>query len=240
MRYRAGPHIRWLDHGTCVILLCLNSGKFLGLDSSARAIWNSLVTGCNKVEAAERLCRDFAIESASALKEVELFIQNCQNQSLIEISELSSTNRYPSPIDQRSCCFVQLSFFRAIASLITTRTLLRFGGFAKAYWSTAAVSKRFGIESNTTNKSIAQALQVFLRAEGLLPSSKAANDCLFRSLALFRFLRMIGAPVVHHIGIIEHPFESHAWVTFENNALLNDPIKIEQYKRLANLPFEQR
>jgi hypothetical protein len=221
-------------------VLCLSSGTFLGLNGSARAIWNSLITTGSEVEAAERLHLHFAIELAAARTEVRRFIESCRQQTLLDPVDLDSISGFPNHTGRSSHRYVGPSVPSAISSIVRTRALLRFGGFAKAYWGASEVSERYGTKGETTIKSITRALGMFLKAEGLLPSRRGHNDCLFRSLALFRFLRATGASVAHHIGVTEHPFEAHAWVAFENAPLLNDPQKIVRYKRIADLPLEPR
>jgi len=59
------------------------------------------------------------------------------------------------------------------------------------------------------------AVTAFRRAENLYTARGAPDDCLPRSLALFRFLRESGLPAEHVIGVRRRPFQAHAWVECE-------------------------
>ena len=82
-----------------------------------------------------------------------------------------------------------------------------------------------------------RAVSAFLAAENLYVSSRAPDDCLARSLALYRYLRSAGFPVVHVIGVRRIPFRGHAWVEYDGQVLLDKPL--HGYAALARLGGER-
>jgi hypothetical protein len=74
----------------------------------------------------------------------------------------------------------------------------------------------------------------FLRAERFFISSRGADDCLPRSLALYLFIVLCcGLPARHHIGIRRYPFEAHAWVTHHRIALLDKQSRVDEFAELT-------
>lgn len=74
--------------------------------------------------------------------------------------------------------------------------------------------------------SLARACAAFLKAENFYVSSRAPDDCLLRSFALFRFLLRSGLPAEHVIGVRRVPFAVHAWVECDGKVVLDDsPVR---------------
>jgi hypothetical protein len=74
----------------------------------------------------------------------------------------------------------------------------------------------------------------FLRAERFFISSRGADDCLPRSLALYLFIVLCcGLCARHHIGICRYPLKAHAWVTHKRVALLDKQSRIDKFSELA-------
>ena len=86
--------------------------------------------------------------------------------------------------------------------------------------------------------SLIACVAAFAKAENFCYLKKAPRDCLPRSLALFRFLRSIGAAAVHCIGVRQFPFGAHAWVEFQECVLHDNPAVAETYTVIARLPHE--
>lgn len=236
MRYQPAHHVRWVEHSEYTILLCLNSGAFLGLNGTAKIVWGSLITGSSVLETAQHLSSEYNVDLQRALVEVQIFLESCKEKSLIASMNSSTEDRIPTGKDRSPS--VKPSILRAAIIIFITRAKLRFSGFARAYWDTEFISEKHETKNDADINSIKNSLDVFLTAEGLLPYNRSHHDCLSRSLSLYRFLRTTGAPVRHHIGIREHPFESHSWVTFQSDPLLNDPRQLLNYKTIAELPSQ--
>jgi hypothetical protein len=82
---------------------------------------------------------------------------------------------------------------------------------------------------------LAKALAAFARAENCFSMKQAPRDCVPRSLALFRFLRLVGLPAEHCIGVRRSPFQAHAWVEFEGRVVHDLPSRQLKYTTLARI-----
>ena len=81
-----------------------------------------------------------------------------------------------------------------------------------------------------------RAVALFLKAESVLPNKRGQYDCLPRSLALFRFLRKAGIPAVFSLGVRQHPFAAHAWVSLWGDPLLDRADDLKNFAVLADVP----
>ncbi|MFW2438266.1 MAG: lasso peptide biosynthesis B2 protein [Arenicellales bacterium] len=118
-------------------------------------------------------------------------------------------------------------WFLGIISLVSARWMLKRHGFSQAYQSAAMWTNINSVPSTSINDD----LKRFLAAEAWLPSFLGDRDCLPRSLALFTYLRRLGHPVSHVIGVSRFPFDAHAWVEYDGTPLLE--YEVEQ-KLLPN------
>jgi len=92
-------------------------------------------------------------------------------------------------------------------------------------------------ESPGVEQLLPDALRAFLIAENFVAFRNSPDDCLPRSLSLFRFLRSIGIPAIHRIGGRRVPvLKMHAWVEVNSKVLLDDPTEPEKDIILASLP----
>jgi hypothetical protein len=102
-------------------------------------------------------------------------------------------------------------------------------GFADAYTKrTAGVA-----DTSAPRVEVERLLKQFRTADGLFPARQAPLDCLPRSLALTRFLRMAGWPAEHVIGVALYPFEAHAWVQLDGVALDESPTALRRYTTIT-------
>lgn len=60
----------------------------------------------------------------------------------------------------------------------------------------------------------------FTASEVLIPHRRGTEDCLPRSLALYRYLRAHGVAAEFFIGVKRFPFQAHAWVEAAGQPLL--------------------
>jgi hypothetical protein len=115
--------------------------------------------------------------------------------------------------------------FAAWRSLAGTALLLRRRGFATAYRVSTALAPTSRDDSG--DAALDRAAAAFARAENFFVPRRAPDDCLPRSLALFRFLRMMGLPAEHVIGCRRAPFFAHAWVECRGRVVLDDDRRAE-------------
>lgn len=116
------------------------------------------------------------------------------------------------------------------------RSLLKRGGFHEAYSLAelvAAVSNARRTAPGTP--SLDNALARFLFCEALFGCADPARDCLGRSLALFLYLRALGYPVGHYIGIQSLPFAAHAWVLMHGEPLLDTRERLQKFTTISEI-----
>jgi len=116
-----------------------------------------------------------------------------------------------------------------------TRSLAK-RGFSCTYNAALGLPKLQKIQTRRQTGSLSTALKAFARAENFLYLKKAPRDCLPRSLALFLFLRSIGWPVEHCIGLQQFPFLAHAWTEYHGEVLHDDPRNQERFTVIARIP----
>jgi hypothetical protein len=105
----------------------------------------------------------------------------------------------------------------AFLALTSTALSLKFRGFNKTY---RRVGEVLGTSEQRMIPPLKAAIRSFLIAENFVLFRRAPNDCLVRSLALFRYLRWLGIPATHVIGIRRVPFAAHAWVEVSGEGVL--------------------
>jgi hypothetical protein len=171
-------------------------------------------------------CRQFRNRTERLKADFESFKRNCiENGFLVTARDDTDITEIP-PI------YVGFPISHAWVRIIRTAISLRWGGFGVAYLNCARLA-RFCDQRNS-NQTLARALRAFLFAENFALSKRAPNDCLLRSLALFRFLRNMGFPVEHCIGVQRFPFRAHAWVEYLGQVLL-DADRRPQFTILARI-----
>jgi hypothetical protein len=106
-------------------------------------------------------------------------------------------------------------------ALVLTSLRLRSGLYA-AYRAAERVAAAIPAHpvSAKTDALMDRALGQFLLAENLWRFRMAPDDCLPRSLALFSYLRRLGLPIVHRIGVTASPMEMHAWTEYRDAPVL--------------------
>jgi hypothetical protein len=84
------------------------------------------------------------------------------------------------------------------------------------------------------------ALSAFIRAENFFVARRAPDDCLARSLALYRFLRSANVFAEHVIGVRRFPFAAHAWVECDGAPVLDDQFhSFTPLARIGNPPYRR-
>jgi hypothetical protein len=87
----------------------------------------------------------------------------------------------------------------------------------------------------TSNRLLERAVAAFGHAENFFILKRAPQDCLPRSLALFRFLRLVGVPAEHCIGVRRYPFLAHAWVEHGDRVVHDHPAHPRTFTTLARI-----
>jgi len=213
--------IRTCDVEGVRVILDLNTQAFYALDEVGTAMWSALAETPDINAAFSCLQDQFEVEASRLGEDLDHFIARCQALKFVDDvsadgpSEMGcSANAWRMP--------ARPFILNALFSLVSTHFSLRAFGFRRVYESCSALQ-----QSPTTPRDIAHATSAFVRAENLFISRRAPNDCLLRSLALFRFLRRCGFPAEHVIGVRRVPFAVHAWVEVNGVSQLEvNPVKI--------------
>ncbi|HTU43602.1 MAG TPA: lasso peptide biosynthesis B2 protein [Bryobacteraceae bacterium] len=203
------------------MILDLNTQAFYALDEVGTAMWSALAETPDINAAFSSLQDQFEVEASRLGEDLDHFIARCQALKFVDDvsadgpSEMGcSANAWRMP--------ARPFILNALFSLVSTHFSLRVFGFRRVYESCSALQ-----QSPTTPRDIAHATSAFVRAENLFISRRAPNDCLLRSLALFRFLRRCGFAAEHVIGVRRVPFAVHAWVEVNGVSQLEvNPVKI--------------
>jgi hypothetical protein len=202
----SGVRFRIVDE--LVVLLDLRSGDYVIFDRVATAMWRVLL----RLAPSERvpaLRRAYDAPEAVLAADLEAFS--------------------PRTARARSGALV----LRAWWSLLCTVGLLANRGFEHTYGRYARMAAPAA--DGDTAELLARAERAFLIAENFFVMRSAPRDCLPRSLALYRFLRSVGVPAEHRIGVTRYPFEAHAWVRSGDRLVLDSPDFVRGFAELARL-----
>lgn len=118
-------------------------------------------------------------------------------------------------------------------SLFRISRLLSQKGFGPCYSAIAALPKP--VESSAGADRVDAAVQTFLKAETVFWLKGAPNDCLARSMALYRFLLSVGVRAQHRMGVRQAPFFAHSWVEYRGMPLLETAEVTSQFYVISEL-----
>jgi len=117
-----------------------------------------------------------------------------------------------------------------------TRSLLKRGRFQEAYRMAELAAVAGNVRRAAAGTaSLDKALARFLLCESLFGSADPARDCLGRSLSLFLYLRALGFPAAHYIGVQSLPFAAHAWVLMNDEPLLDTPERLHKFTPISRI-----
>jgi hypothetical protein len=235
MTLTVSAHVRWTLLDDRAILLCLHSGRYLGLDPMATLMWQGVVAH----QSARCVCTAIAQRFQANLEDVtadyEALLATLRERGIVtalpaahwrqpRVPRPSWKTRLPGPL-----------WLQAWYSLLVVSYKLRYGSFATGYQYAARRSHQCRVDTTRCAQRVQRALKSFGWAENFFLARPGLDDCLARSLSLFVFLRQLGLPAQHHIGVRGHPFTAHAWVTVEGEALLEPPEGVQRFAVLACL-----
>ena len=194
------------------VILDLRTGSYKVLNEVASVLWSVLLGEADAGNAFEALTARYGVQSDGLSVDFAAFRERCVADGLLERSEQKST---PVACPRDTARF-RPGIFQALKCLLATHSSLKKSGFSATYQRYARLPVGRDAER------LKPALQAFVRAENLFVSKRAHEDCLVRSLSLFRFLRCADAPAEHVIGVRSMPFCAHAWVESNGTPVLDD------------------
>lgn len=227
--YRASSGIRYEVVDDRVILIDLRSGEYYVFDERATEPWLWLLG--DRSVSRDRLVELLEIDDGLLEAELEAIAvahvaegwlcrspDNCGERAVARTTPNAAGKATP---------------FAAWRSLLWTWWALRHSAFSKVYADCIKHSHRS--IATDTQSTIEQAERSFATAERFFLLRQAPDDCLPRSIALYRFLRSAGIAANHHIGVTRFPFRAHAWVVAEGRVLFDDTSTVAAYAKLATL-----
>jgi hypothetical protein len=218
---RPGTLIRHAEVDGIQIILDLKTEAFYALDEVSSSMWTALTQTTDPARVLEYLHERFEVEPSRLSEDLDHFALTClergfleeNSNALLERSRPAPTiplRKWHDPIASSAYLFS-----RALYSILSTRVALKWHGFRCVY------ENCISLPETTPLFRLDQASSAFLTAENLYVSPRAPNDCLLRSIALFRFLRRCGFKAEHLIGVRRVPFAVHAWVEIEGEPVLD-------------------
>ena len=196
----------------CRVILDVRTESYRVLDPVGSAMWSILTGESDEGASLKSLAATYETDLVTLRGDLEAFAKRCIGEQLLVpkaalpepvAAETSPRRRRPGLVGALTC-------------LIATQRALSRDGFGKTY-------ERYGrISATSSGNQLTEAVAAFAFAENFFVARRAPDDCLPRSLALYRFLRECGLPVRHVIGVSRFPFLAHAWVEHAGAALLDD------------------
>jgi hypothetical protein len=234
--YSAALHIRHADVEGCRLLLDLRTGRYRILDHVASRMWKILTGEEAAATALSALSHEYGVDSGRLEADMREFARSCREELLLtegpskeRIAERPIREKLAGPPPPPS-------WPRALRSLVWTGwRLRRADGLRLVYESCAGLSIR---STNAGAGDLQRALEAFVRAENFYLARKAPDDCLARSLALYRFLCECGIECEHMIGANRIPFRAHAWVEARGKPLFDQRgLSMTSIARIAPVRF---
>lgn len=222
--YAAAPWLRHAEVAGCRVILDLRVERYRVLNQAASMMWCALTGESSVAGAIEALSATYQVEESRLISDLETFARQCLEGGLLTHAGGECEASYT---DAQAVRHAGPSIMLALYSLVATARSVRRHGFAATY-------KRYErLARGESSQPGAKALRAFSRAENLFVAARAPDDCLVRSLALFRFLNRSGCRAVHVIGVQRFPFRAHAWVECDGQPALQSSV--ERYTPLARI-----
>jgi len=231
---RVPTHIRHVRVEDRVIIMDIRSESYFALDPTASHMWDELALGNGRDETLRSLEEKFSSDPSELAADFDEFVEKCIARGLLS-RELEQSLEVPGavPLTGRARGLFTL---RAWWSLLETKLSLSRRGFSGTYNAALAMACPEGVaRDDTAMELLSRALKAFARAENFFYLKRAPLDCLPRSLALFRFLRSVGLPAQHCIGVRPFPFSAHAWTECYGRVVHDDESNRGRFTVIARI-----
>jgi hypothetical protein len=230
MKFHISSEILYEEIQGSVIVLDLRTEAYYILDPVATLLWRALLVTDNDDEVFQAVQNEYAVERARLQTDLEAFKRHCITRGFLQEKESSRIIEKPQYVEPAQPNFLVIRgwwcLFRTVRSLSTL-------GFARTYreYSCLPIPK----QNSDSDRLVERSVDAFRVAENFFLIRNAPQDCLPRSLALFRFLRLAGLPVEHCIGVRRFPFAAHAWVEYRGHIVLDKPSQQSAFQLLARI-----
>jgi transglutaminase superfamily protein len=193
-------------------------------------MWAVLIGTADWARSRDLLVERYDVDAARLDADLERFAQRCAADGLLLPAQPGAGEPAAAASGSaRPPRFAAPTTLGALRSLAATQWALRRAGFRAVYERCAA------LPAGGEDARLERAVAAFSRAENLFVARRAPDDCLVRSLALYRFLRSAGIPAQHLIGVQRFPFLAHAWVECDGVPVLDERRRRQQFTPLACL-----
>lgn len=220
--------IRHADVGGCRVILDLRQEKYHVLDAVASRMWPVLTGETESSAALAEMARDYNVPVARLECDLDTFATLCTRSGFLHspLEDFSVENLAPAQprADSRPA---RPSVFRALHAMLSTARAIRREGFTATYLRCDQLAR------GTDTEGADPGVRAFRRAENFYLAARGSDDCLARSLALFRFLNGANIRADHVIGVCRFPFRAHAWVEIDGVPALQ--TSVADYTPLARL-----
>lgn len=228
------PHIRhvWIDDR--VAILDLRSESYFALDPIASLMWREFTLGHDRDERRRNLRYQFPDDVTRLELDLDVFENRCIESNWLVRAPWAPT-RVRQIFPTRGPA-ERLLTVRAWSRLFRVTRSLSSRGFSWTYTAVLQEAHAYTIRSCNQEQALVAAVTAFARAEEFFNLRTAPADCLPRSLALFQFMRGVGLPAEHCIGVRQFPFSAHAWTEFRGHVVHDDSQNQERYTVIARIP----
>jgi Transglutaminase-like superfamily/Coenzyme PQQ synthesis protein D (PqqD) len=215
-----------------LILLDLHTAQYFLLDEVAKVMWGLATTGAQREQAIDALTVQFDAPADRIADDFDSFIKQCLTAGFLRPQPPVRREPNPNPIrSARKGLRVRAWYW-----LATTAIGLAVLGFTRVYRRCEELAVRpLDTRCAPPEEFVERAEKAFLAAENLVVFRRAPEDCLPRSLALFGFLRSLGLPAAHIIGVRRFPVMMHAWVQIGNLHVLERDVSRDDFRSVAVL-----
>lgn len=204
-RLAPAAHVRHVEVDGSRIVLDLSTASYLTIDRIGSAFWSALTGEDDRDAVLDELGGRFGVGREVLDTDLAAFADRACRAGL-----LTARADLPSPPRRAP----SRGSSNGLYSLAATAYRLRRHGLARTYDRYARFRR------GAARQPLDDALDRFHFAENFFVAAKAPQDCLPRSLALFRYLVARGFDARHVIGVRPVPFLAHAWVEVGDRALL--------------------
>jgi hypothetical protein len=241
--FAASPDIRHAEVEGLRVLLDLRTESYRVLNEAGSAMWSVLTGEADELAALGSLERRYCADLDRLHSDLASFARRLLAEGVFApAGEASEASPEAASAQARGACFGEaggrppppprvnetllplsglgrgVAIFEALSALTATWFALARSGFAPTYRAHAK------FRAAPARAELQSVLAAFRRAENLFLLRRAPNDCVVRSLALYRFVCSYGIAAEHVIGVQRIPFKAHAWVEWRGEPLLDAPV----------------
>ncbi|MBB6228097.1 hypothetical protein FHS79_002282 [Polymorphobacter multimanifer] len=195
-------------------MLDLGSQRYSVLDELATSLWSVLTRDGNDEGDLAQLAADYGVSRAEINRSLEAFA--AEQVKAGWLCTPGASNPPPAPVADAGIA-LRTGSVAALGAIVATALSLRVRGFGPTYRALAERRWPAAVERGGV---VAVVGRPFLAAENVILFRRGANDCLVRSLSLYRYLRASGVAATHVIGVRRIPFAAHAWVEVDGQGVL--------------------